>query len=114
MKKALLHNLINGLYAIQYIKENIKVKTERVEKAWKYANWRTYSDVYDAIVLAKAEKSCDELYRRCLSVVKKDSLIAFKVPVRKGEKLRAVIMKFCPKLVPLAMKVRRKIFKVGF
>ncbi len=104
----------NGLYAIKYIKENIKIKTERIEKAWKYANWRTHSDVYDAIVLAKAEKSCDELYRRCLSVVKNDALIAFKVPTKKGSKLRALVMKVCPRLVPLAMIIRRKIFKVGF
>ena len=44
-----------GLLALEIIKEKLQIHTERIERAWEFANWRTHSDFYDAFILAKAK-----------------------------------------------------------
>lgn len=102
-----------GLWALEVIRENLSFHSSRIEKAWEYANWRTHSDFYDMIVLADAQKEYPVMYRRCLDVTKKRALTALKVPTSKKNKLRALIMRICPQLVPLAMKVRNKRYQVN-
>lgn len=72
-----------GLWALQVIKNNLIVHTKRIEKAWKYANWRTHSDFYDMCVLAGVKKEYPAMYERCLNVTKRDALSALWVPASK-------------------------------
>lgn len=44
-----------GLKALDIIKENLQIHTDRVQTAWEFADWRTHSDFYDAMVLAKVK-----------------------------------------------------------
>ena len=98
----------NGLFALEKIKANLSFNNQEIKNAFNYAFWRTNSDFYDMIVLAKAEKDNLELYKKCLKVTKKDAFIALKVPVKKQDKLRAIIMKFCPRMIPWLMIKRRR------
>ena len=96
-----------GLWALEVIKKKLVFKTDRIYKAWRYANWRTHSDFYDMLVLANAQKEYPKMYKKCLKITKKDALSAFDVPTSKQNKIRAIVMKFYPRLVPFAMKLRK-------
>ena len=97
----------NGLYAIDLIKQNFILHSDQLERAWQFAYWRTHSDAYDALVLANAQKDYPEFYRKCLMVIHK-FWIALKVPISKQNRLRAIVMGICPKIIPMAMRRRRK------
>lgn len=103
----------NGLYALDVIRDNIKYRTPNVIKAWKYAYWRTHTDVYDAIVLAHAETECKELYEKCKKVTRANALVAFSVPIKTQDKIRAMIMWMCPRAIPAMMKIRKRIYHIG-
>lgn len=102
----------NGIYAISRIRENFAVESPEIMSAWRYAWWRTNSDAYDLIVLSHSERACPELYERTRRIVKSEALFALKVPVSTQDKLRAVVMKVCPKVIPWAMLQRRKLHHV--
>ena len=92
--------------------EYILVYTERIERAWEFANWRTHSDFYDAFILAKAKNEYPDVYNKCLSVTRKDALVALNVPTSRQNKLRAIVMWLCPPLIPFLLKIREKKSKV--
>lgn len=52
-----------GLWALEVIKQNLTIHSDRIHEAWKYANWRTHSDFYDMCVLAGVEKEYSEIYK---------------------------------------------------
>lgn len=102
----------NGLYALEVIRNNIIYKTPKVMKAWEYAFWRTNTDVYDAIVLAKAEKDCRDLYNKCKHVTKTRGLVALTVPIKFQDKIRAMVMMIYSKAIPMAMYIRRRAYHI--
>lgn len=97
---------INGLKAIDLIKKHMIYKTPALENAWNYAYWRTYSDVYDVMTLAKAQKDYPGMYKKCKNVVHKKAVSAFKANVSKQDRARALVMMVCPRLIPWAMRRR--------
>lgn len=96
-----------GLWALQVVKQNLIIRSMKVSKAWDFANWRTHSDFYDMIVLAKVKKAYPEMYKKCLRVTRKNALICFKVPTSKKNRMRALTMWICPAFIPMAMKMRK-------
>ena len=104
---------INGLMAIDVIKENFIIKTKRLDKAWKFANWRTNSDVYDIMVLASVIDKYPEMYKKCLYITRRKAWIAFIVPTSVKQRLRAIIMGIYPILIPRLMIKRRKKYNVN-
>lgn len=101
-----------GLKALEIIKSNLIFNDDRINKAWQFANWRTYSDFYDFIVLGNAKKSYPDMYRKLKKYTKKYAFTALNVPTSKKNKLRAIIMKFWPRLMPKLLLLRRKKYKV--
>lgn len=98
----------NGLHAIHVIKDNLIMKSAAIDEAWQYACWRTNSDAYDSIILAKAQDGNREMYEDCRSVVRKKGLVALRVPISKKDRARAIIMTIFPPIVPFLLKVRKK------
>lgn len=103
---------INGLMAIDVIKENFIIKTKKMDRAWNFANWRTNSDVYDLMVLASARKKYPEMYKKCLHVIRTRALYSLIVPTSLKEKIRAMIMMICPRVIPQLMLWRRAKYNV--
>lgn len=99
---------VNGLKAIDIIRENLILKNEDVLRALQYAYWRTNSDVFDSIVLANAQRENIELYKKVKHFVRWHALSAFKAPVSKQDRMRALIMMVYPKLIPFLMELRNK------
>ncbi|MDA8226457.1 MAG: glycosyltransferase [Desulfitobacterium hafniense] len=98
---------INGLMAIEVIQNDFIIKTQKLDNAWKFANWRTHSDVYDIMILSSAENKYPEMYRKCLYVTRTKALYSMIVPTSFREKIRAIIMMICPRLIPQLMIWRR-------
>ena len=112
MTKFSIKKCENGLLALEVIKNKLNMKNRRIENAWRYANWRTHTDFFDMIVLAKAQKKYPEIYRKCLKTTINDAFIAFSVPTSNMNRVRAGIMKICPHVIPFLMKLRRIRYKV--
>lgn len=98
----------NGLKAIEVIKENLLFDTKEIEQAWRFAWWRTNSDAYDSIMLANAKDEHREMYNKCRKVVRKQGYIALIVPVKRTQRMRAIIMMICPSFIPYLLKLRKK------
>ena len=98
----------NGLFAIENIKNNFIIKSDKIMLAWKYANWHTHCDVFNFMVMANAEKDNKDLYIKCKKIVRKDSLLSFKVDISVKEKIRGVLFFIYPRLIPFMIKMRNK------
>ncbi len=103
----------NGLYAIQLIKKNFVLHSEKLNRAWTFAWWRTNTDVYDLLVLANAKESYPEMYRNCRKVMSDYKFSCFYAPTSKMQRVRAIVMWICPALIPKAMIWRRKKYNVN-
>ena len=103
---------LNGLYALDVMKQNFIVDNAGINIAWNFAKWRTYTDIYDMIVLGKAKKNVYKLYINCKKYIKKYACYAWIAKTSKSQKARALIMKICPSLIPMIMKLRRKVYGV--
>lgn len=58
-------------------------------------------------ILARAKEEYPALYERCFKTTKRDALCALSVQTSHKNKLRAVIMRFFPGIIPLVMKARK-------
>ncbi len=103
----------NGLYAVQLIKKNLILHSERLNKAWEFAWWRTNTDVYDLLVLSNGKKQYPEMYHECRKVMRQYKFSCFHVPTSAMQRMRAVVLWLCPALIPQAMIWRRKKYHVN-
>lgn len=101
---------VNGIYALDYMKERFIINSEKIRRAWEYAEWRTYSDAYDAMILSGEINYKSELYIECNANIKLGFWKSIKVPVSLQDKIRAFILMVCPKMIPFAMKIRKMIY----
>ena len=105
---------INALESLQDIKQYLLSisASERIKRAWLFANWRTNSDALDLIILSKNTKKCSELFSRTKKLVKHDALTSFKTETSKKERIRSLCFKINIHIIPLIMTWRKIIFKV--
>lgn len=102
---------INGLLALQTIKENLLFSDEKVIKYWNFANWRTYSDIYDIIINCKVKKSFPILFQESYNVTKKGAFSGlFLESVSHKQKIRGVLMGLNPRIIPILLKLRDIIY----
>ena len=99
----------NSLYAMDLMHSKLIIKTDRILKSWRYAKWRTYSDAFDYICLGKGKKDYSEKYKEYRRYIKKEYKSAKYVEISKKDKVRALMMGLCPEVMPIAIKVRKKI-----
>ncbi len=97
-----------ALKAIDIIKDNLVLKSARIEKAWTFAYWHTHFDMYCWIVNAKAIKENKVLYKKCRYVSQSKAYIAFEVPTKKAERIRGLLGLLSPILVAKLMLWRSK------
>lgn len=106
----------NGIYAIELIRSHFLFNSKQLSDAWNYAYWRTYSDVFDRIILAKATKKYSLMFNQSKKIVRSKALYAWRAPVSKKDRVRATIMMVIPNLIPKAMILRNRLYniKVGY
>lgn len=92
-----------ALKAIDIIKENLVLKSARIENAWTFAYWHTHFDMYCWIVNAKAKNENVELYKKCRYVSQSKAYIAFSVPTKRTERIRGFLGMVAPIIVAKLM-----------
>lgn len=102
----------NGLEAIQMIRRNLTINNKEIMKAWNFANWRTYSDVYDIMVLASVQNDYPYFFKRVRKITQFKASIAFLVPTSRKQKLRAFAFMIYPRIIPFIMLLRRKKYNI--
>ena len=103
---------INGLKAIDVMKENFFISNTRTINAWNFAKWRTNVDIYSLLVTSKTYKENKELYKSVKKIGKRNAYYAFKNPTSKKEKFRAIMMMTLPKMIPYLVIKRREKYSV--
>lgn len=101
----------NGLQSIQDIKDNMIVQTKAMNNAWKYAYWRTYTDIYILIILNNATDVALEIYSDAKRISKQEALCAFKTDTTLKDRLSAILFAISPKLIFLKINLRRMVIK---
>lgn len=92
-----------ALKAIDIIKENLVLKSARIENAWTFAYWHTHFDMYCWIVNAKAKNENVELYKKCRYVSQSKAYIAFSVSTKRTERIRGFLGLIAPYIVAKLM-----------
>ena len=104
----------NGLYALDKIRKDFIIKSKRLYKAWNYANWRTHSDAYDLLIISKEEKKYNETYIKFKKIIRKGFFYSLGVPVSIKDRIRALVMMVCPRIIPMLMILRRRLHNIKF
>lgn len=103
----------NAILAIERIKGNLQSNTNlKVKDAIKFAEWRTNVDAFTLLNTANQAKIYSDFNKKTLSVGKKYSNLALKLKPSKKDKLRAILIKVFPNLLPKILVFRRKLHKV--
>lgn len=102
----------NSIYALEVMNNHFIIDSPRIKSAWTYAKWRTYSDAFDYMVLGDAVKNNKNKYEEYKKYIKNNAFSAKNVPISKKDKIRALIMHYCPNAIPLLLKLRRIKYKI--
>ncbi len=97
-----------ALYAIDNIKKGLAIRSKKVMKSWEFAYWHTHCDMYYLIENANAGKKYPDIYKKCKQTARRMALIAWTVPTKKMEKIRAILLLISPKLVAKLIFLRNK------
>ena len=103
----------NALYAIQNIKKDLIINSPCIMKAWNYANWHTYCDTFNFMVMASAEKENIEMYKKCKKILRKSAWYSFLLPISFKEKIRAIVIMIYPRIIPILLDYRNKKYKAS-
>lgn len=101
-----------ALKAIDIIRDNLIIKSEKLYKACDFALWHTSSDMYNWMSLAKVREKYPEMYSRCFNTIRRYSWQALMSPINKKEKFRATLQLLHPYMLVLALKIRQWKFKL--
>lgn len=99
---------IMALHAIDLIKDNLKIRTQRVLKAWNFAHWHTHFDMYCWIYNSGTQKQHVDLYNTCKKVSRHNATVAFSVPTKQSERIRGLLGLIAPVIVAKLMLWRSK------
>lgn len=102
-----LHKAEMAIKAIQIIRDNLQIKSSRLLAACEYADWHTQGDMYNWMVLAKAQRQYPILYNQCYKKVRSYAFQAIFSPVNKKERFRAVVQFIHPRLLAFMLEIRR-------
>lgn len=96
--------------AIEIMRENLIIKSNRLYDACKFASWHTYGDMYNWMVRSNAKIEYPELYKEYYSIVRSYAFRAIFTPISKKERLRAILQSIHPKLLAYLLMGRRLLY----
>lgn len=102
----------NALLAVDRIKLNLNSRDKKINKALKFAEWRTNVDAFTLMLISKQKKMDKEFYVKLRKKGRKYFYIPFLVKCSKKDKIRGITMLLCPTILPNLLLFRRKIKKV--
>lgn len=96
-----------ALKAIDIIKENLSIKSDRLLEACRFAFWHTSGDMYNWMVLAKVGKKYPNMYHQCYVTLRSYSRRAIFAPLNKKELFRALVQFIHPRILAAMLEFRR-------
>ena len=105
-----------GLEAINIIRKNLRIKTDKIYRAVDYADWNTHGSMYDWMVMARVKGLYPEMYNLCLHKTQSLSFRAIFAPTTSRLRVTAFLRMIHPYLWAYARVLVRKIanFKEHF
>lgn len=100
----------NAILAMHRMNERLIFRTSKILRAWEFAMWHTYSDMWIFMVHGKAEKEYPDLYKECMHYMRAKAYYALIEPVSFNEKVRSLILMCIPKLYTYLVDQRQKKF----
>ncbi|MBS6643955.1 MAG: glycosyltransferase [Clostridiaceae bacterium] len=104
MRKFNLDSNFCGLRSLEVQKSIWKKVTPEIEMAWKY-HYRSFSEsIICGLVATNAVEKHQDVYKSCISNMKKDMLLPWKVNIPIGRKLRLTLFSIIPHVIALHRK----------
>lgn len=97
-----------GLKAIEVIRQNLHIKSNKLYDAVDYADWSTHGSMYDWMVMANVKRSYPEIYKKCKVVTYRLSTKAIFAPTTRKKRIMAILRAIHPFLwASLRFNVRK-------
>lgn len=103
---------INGLQSIADIKDHMIIQSKELDRAWLFAKWRTYVDIFIMMELAVLDRRSRPMYQESYKYAKKHAFCAFTTKTSYKEKISALFILFSPKLILVKINLRRIVLDV--
>lgn len=97
----------NAILAMKRMNERLIIRTPRILRAWKFAMWHTYSDMWIFIVRGNAQKQYPDLHKQCIKYTRSKAIYGIIAPVCIKEKIRALVLMCFPSIYPHLMNIRQ-------
>lgn len=98
-----------GLKAIDIIRQNLTIRSKKLENAVDFADWNTHGSFYEWIVRAGVKRYYPELYKRCLNKTWKLSYKAIFAPITSRDRIIAASRMIHPCIWAYARLLARRI-----
>lgn len=97
----------NAILAMHRMYERLILHSPQIIRAWKFAIWHTYSDMWIFMVRGNAKKQFPDLYKQCLKYTRHHAIYGLIAPICIREKIRALVLMCIPYIYPYLMNKRQ-------
>lgn len=97
----------NAIQAMHRMNDRLIIRTPQILRAWEFAMWHTYSDMWIFMVRGNAKNHFPYLYKQYLQYTRNNAIYAFAAPICIREKLRALTLMCTPSIYPYLMEKRQ-------
>ena len=88
------------------------IQSKELDRAWLFAKWRTYVDIFIMMELAVLDRRSRPMYQESYKYAKKHAFCAFTTKTSYKEKISALFILFSPKLILVKINLRRIVLDV--
>lgn len=96
-----------ALKAIDIIRDNLIIKSQKLIDACRFAYWHTSGDMYNWMVLAKVQNEYPEMYHQCYRTLRSYAHRAVIAPLNNKERFRAMVQLIHPRILAAMLEFRR-------
>lgn len=97
----------NAILAMYRMYDRLIIRTPKILRAWKFAIWHTYSDMWIFMVRGKAQKQFPNVYKQYLEYTRHNAIYMLVAPICLREKIRALTLMCIPSIYPYLMEKRQ-------
>jgi len=105
-----------SLATIEYIKNNLLIKSPQIEMALRWHTWSCYLYTLRNISEAKEEKKYKDLYVKCIIVLRKETIPLLKTKISFKQKIKIILIGInpviCTRLIILKRRIQIKSDKI--
>lgn len=97
----------NAILAMHRMYDRLIIRSPKILRAWKFATWHTYSDMWIFMVRGNAKKQFPHLYKQYLQYTRQNAIYGLVAPICIREKIRALTLMCIPSIYPYLMEKRQ-------